>query len=212
MMNKILALTCPPVLILLMRKIQDLVGKKIAAGKLRDTRRLHLACGSNVISGWSNVDFKDAVGVVGVDLTTGIPVASDSVELVFCEHFIEHVPLAVGGRFLAECHRLLKSGGTLRISTPDLKKLLEVYSAGNIAEWNDVGWKPATPCAMINEGFRSWGHAFLYDEDQLIDALKKAGFGNMKRVGWRESAVPGLSNLECRPFHGDLIVEATKGA
>jgi len=36
------------------------------------------------------------------------------------EHFIEHISFADAVKFLAEVRRLLKPGGTLRLSTPDL--------------------------------------------------------------------------------------------
>ena len=39
---------------------------------------------------------------------------------VMAEHFIEHISFADAVKFLAEVRRLLKPGGTLRLSTPDL--------------------------------------------------------------------------------------------
>jgi predicted SAM-dependent methyltransferase len=209
---RVLVVLCPPVLLLGLGKLRELAGMKRAEQQLRAAQRLHLGCGRNAIAGWSNIDFVQSRNVVAVDLTKRIPVASGSISLIFCEHFIEHVSEADGERFLAECHRMLKPGGTVRISTPDLRKLVEVYLAGKISEWSDLGWNPATPCAMLNEGVRSWGHLFMYDEPQLMAALQKVGFVDLRRVAWRTSSVPGLSDLECRPFHGDLIVEATRAA
>jgi predicted SAM-dependent methyltransferase len=207
---RVLVMLCPPILLRGAVRLREFVGMKRAEHQLRAARRLHLGCGRNAIAGWSNLDFVKSPNVVSVDLTQRIPVTSGSIELIFCEHFIEHISEADGERFLAECHRLLQPGGTLRISTPDLRKLIEVYLAGNITEWSDLGWSPATPCALLNEGVRSWGHLFMYDEQQLMAALQKTGFVGLRRVAWRTSEIPGLSGLECRPFHGDLIVEATR--
>jgi SAM-dependent methyltransferase len=59
------------------------------------------------------------------DGTRAFPFRTGRFDWIIAEHFLEHLsyPDAVG--FLAEARRLLKPGGTLRISTPDLA----VYAA-----------------------------------------------------------------------------------
>ena len=71
-------------------------------------------------------------------------------------------------------------------------------------------WSPETPCDLLNEGMRLWGHRYIWDEDRLRGALQHAGLHGVERVGWRQSENEPLRGLESRPFHGDLIVEATK--
>ena len=85
-----------------------------------------------------------------------------------------------------------------------------MYLAGNITEWADIGYLPESPCILMNDGVHRWGHQFIYDLPELNGVLKKAGFNQIKSVGWRESDYPELCNLECRPFHGELIIEARK--
>jgi predicted SAM-dependent methyltransferase len=63
---------------------------------------------------------------------------------------------------------------------------------------------------MLNEGLREWGHQFVYDACELGRLLEEAGFREVTQVAWRESTTPALRNLECRPFHGEIICEATK--
>jgi hypothetical protein len=69
---------------------------------------------------------------------------------------------------------------------------------------------PATLCDLLNEGMRSWGNQYVFDRPRLIECLQQAGFARVASVPWRQSALPALQNLERRPFHGDLIVEAQK--
>jgi hypothetical protein len=64
----------------------------------------------------------------------------------------------------------------------------------------------------MNEGMRSWGHQFLYDAGELSRILLEAGFANVKFVQWRESTIDELAGLETRPFHNELIVEASKSS
>ena len=178
--------------------------------RLAASVRLHLGCGDNILPGWSNIDLEGSREVIVHDLTKPLPVATGTIQFIYSEHFIEHIPLEDARRLLAECHRVLQPGGVLRVSTPDLRKLVLEYQAGRTSEWVDVDWNPASPCQMLNEGMRSWGHEFVYDADELELALRAAGFHQLKRVGWRASAHDELRSLECRPFHDELIFEATR--
>ena len=200
----------PPVLLEVFRKIATNIRRHSVARKLAGQERLHLACGSNILEGWANIDMYSNEQVIDWDLTNGLPVRSGAIGLIFCEHFIEHVTLEQAKALLVECYRCLRSNGTLRLSTPSLKKIVEEYLLGRVSEWDDVGWSPATPCQMLNEGLRLWGHQFVYDDNELRRLLNEAGFREIRQVAWRESTTPGLSELECRPFHGEVIFEATK--
>lgn len=170
--------------------------------------RLHLGCGSNIIPGWINIDLEAGDGIMQHDLTKPLPFASGTVQYVYSEHSIEHVSYGEAASLLREIRRVLMPGGVLRISTPDLVFLIHQYLTNNMKEWADVSWLPRTPCQMVNEGMRSWGHQFLYDERELALQLSGAGFQTVRKMAYRESAIPALANLECRPFHRELIFEA----
>jgi predicted SAM-dependent methyltransferase len=180
------------------------------AAHFGESTRLHLGCGGNQIPGWSNVDLVAAPGVVVHDLTTPLPLPEESIEYIFSEHLLEHLTREQGLAFLRDCHRVLKVGGVVRISTPDLGKLVAEYEAGRISEWHDVGFFPPTPCVMVNQGMRLWNHQFLYDPSELLALLHEAGFAEVVTCAWHRSPHEVLQNLECRPYHGEIIVEATR--
>lgn len=173
--------------------------------------KLHLGCGSNIIPEWTNVDLSDLKGVTKWDLTKSLPVDSSSVDYIYSEHFIEHITREQAKGLLIECSRVLRMGGVLRISTPDLRKLVNEYLSGNLMEWSELGWNPDTPCALMNEGMRLWGHQYLYDAAELKQLLLDCGFDSVELMSWRESKHHELRGLECRPFHEDLIYECVKG-
>lgn len=172
--------------------------------------RLHLGCGDHLLKGWINIDINDSEEVVKLNLTQALPFPTESVEFIFSEHFIEHITCEEAHRLLTECYRVLLPKGVLRISTPDLRKLVNEYLAEKTGEWHDVGWFPATPCQMVNEGMRLWGHQFLYDAKELTALIKACGFQEITAVHWRESRYTELRNLEVRPFHNEVILEAVK--
>ncbi len=175
-----------------------------------DHKKLHLGCGTNLIPGWVNVDLSKSRGVTPWDLTKPFPIESGSIDYIYSEHFIEHITREQAKELLFECYRVLRVGGVFRISTPDLKKLVNEYLSGNLSEWSDLGWNPASPCALINEGMRLWDHQFLYDVEELTGLIKDCGFSHIEQVAWRDSGHAELKGLECRPFHGDLILECVK--
>ncbi len=181
-----------------------------ARRRLLGVDKLHLACGGNLLEGWGNVDLSGDDSVIALDLTLPLPVSDGVIRFVYSEHFIEHLDFDEVRRFLTECFRVMVSGGVIRLSTPDLRKVVDEYLAKRLDEWRDVGWLPATACRLVNEGLRSWGHKFVYDADELRKLLEDVGFVQVTAVAWRESAHPELSGLECRPFHGELVVEATR--
>lgn len=171
--------------------------------------KLHLGCGTNYMPGWVNIDFDAPKADLKADLRQALPYGTASGRLIFNEHFIEHITREEGLAFLKECRRVLKPGGILRVSTPDLRWIVAQYVSGNLDEWADVAWIPSSACRLLNEGLHSWGHQFVYDLPELVGALNAAGFVNVRVEKHQQSSVPELVGLECRPWHRELIVEAS---
>ena len=170
--------------------------------------KLHLGCGTNIIKGWVNIDLDSPLADVHADLRCPFPYGDNSIDFIFNEHFLEHVTRDEGVAFLKECRRVLKPGGVFRVSTPDLRWLIAQYVSGRLNEWTDVSWTPKTSCRMLNEGMRLWGHQFVYDLPELLQILQEVGFSDVCEVVHRKSAHIDLVELESRPWHHELIVEA----
>lgn len=171
---------------------------------------LHAGCGQNIIPGWINVDVYGGSEVYRWDFTKGLPFSESTVDLVYTEHFIEHLEKDDGLVFLTEVCRVLKPGGVLRLSTPSLDYLIQCYADGKVDEWSDLGWVVSDTAELVNGSMRNWGHKYLYNAPALIDILERAGFSKVIPVSWGKSEHESLRNLECRPFHSELIFEARK--
>jgi predicted SAM-dependent methyltransferase len=210
MISTVSELFSPPIVWKVYHRIRCEFRRLLVAKRLEGQKRLHLACGNRILPGWANIDLESGANVVRWDLTRGLPIRSESIDLIFCEHFIEHISLGEAEALLSECWRSLRPGGILRISTPNLDRLIEDYLSGETSEWHDVGWTPATRCQMLNEGLRLWGHQFVYNEEELRRLLNETGFLQIRSERWHQSTVPELANLESRPFHGEIILEAMK--
>jgi len=174
--------------------------------------RLHIGCGANLLPGWLNSDFPArSPEVLELDATATFPFQTGTFSYVFSEHMIEHVPYAGGAAMLKESHRVLKPGGKIRISTPDLKFLMDLYLAGDrrtALQNSYIKWATDTfvrnapgydPVFVINNFVRDWGHLFIYDEKILRFSLEQAGFTHITRPELNASPDEPLRNLEFEP-------------
>jgi predicted SAM-dependent methyltransferase len=175
--------------------------------KLKNYDKLHLGSGGRIIDGWANIDIT-GLRTIPWDLRNPLPLDPGQVRFVYTEHFIEHIDRTAARRLLSRTREAMGPGAIIRVSTPDLAKLVGDYQAGRLVRMEHGGWFPETPCRMVNEGMRSWGHVFVYDEPELVALLKECGYSDIRRVKWGESDHPELRGLESRPDFEDLILEA----
>lgn len=66
-------------------------------------------------------------GSVVWNLVKGIPYPAETFDVVYHSHLLEHIDRQHAPGFLAECFRVLKRGGTIRIVVPDLERLARAY-------------------------------------------------------------------------------------
>jgi len=172
--------------------------------------RLHLGCGPNHLDGWINIDNAPYEGVDRIlDVTQGLPFSD--VETIFAEHFIEHLDYRAALALLKECRSVLRDDGVLRLSTPNLDWVWASHYRRTLGPQEEL-----LACFMINRAFRGWGHQFLYNFATLAATLRDAGFRDIVRVSYGESAHNELRGLEKHEQNPDfdglshiLIVEAS---
>lgn len=169
--------------------------------------KLHLGCGSNRLQGWLNSDFSPQFpDVFALDVTQAFPIESETFDFVFSEHMIEHISLTQGMHMLEECYRILKPNGKIRVSTPDLAFLIDLYRSDKTPlqkayiEWATNLFSPEAPMYadtyVINNFVRNWGHTFIYDEKTLHLSLLNARFKNITKCEINQSSEAHFCHLE----------------
>ena len=172
-----------------------------------NVKKLQIGAQSNSIAGWLNVDIHPkALSVVYMDATETFPLANNSVDYIYNEHMIEHISFEEAQFMIAECFRVLKPNGRIRIATPNLAFLIELYKREKDSVQNQYiefsqqryfqNQMPAEDVYVINNFFRDWGHQFIHDIKSLTYLLNASGFNGIKKceVGVSEDA--NLQNLE----------------
>ena len=180
-------------------------------------QKLQLGCGMNVLPGWLNSDrVAKADGVIIVEANRRFPFGDSTFDYVFSEHMIEHLEYGDGLVALRECFRVLRPGGKVRIATPDIRFLFNLYgSAKSDLESRYVAWVAARflreisvgangDVFVINNFLRSFGHRFIYDPATLAGALRASGFSGITVQNVGESDDGELRNIES---HGSRISE-----
>lgn len=137
--------------------------------------KLHLGSGGQPKQGWVNIDLAGDPIDLAWNLANGIPFADASVDAIFHEHLLEHIPLQAGVGVMDECFRVLRPGGILRVGVPDAGELLRSY-VGDGERIEAI--HPGRPTRMlaVQELFYWHRHTTMYDEETLALMFKAGGF------------------------------------
>lgn len=183
--------------------------------------KINLGCGGHTPLGWINVDY--AIGaklakipllssfgltrlkwnksIVIHNLLKSFPWETESVDVIYSSHTLEHFTREDGYRFLKECHRVLKQGGIIRIVIPDLKASINSYLEGKTrSDYFVENLMVLYPNAknMVKKVLLpliSFPHKCMYDTETLLNILNEIGFEAKSQKGL-ESSIVGINDIE----------------
>ncbi len=175
-------------------------------------RKLNIGCGPNPAAGWLNTDIAPCrADIEYLDARDPFPLPNASVDYVYVEHMLQELRYTEMAPFLSEVARVLAPGGCVRISAPDLKRIVSVYGAepGTMADryldWSVSqhfdGADAKLPGFAVNCIFEQCA-GFVPDQDTLRHLLERAGFVEILQQSAGISEDPSLNGLE---RHGRLL-------
>lgn len=166
--------------------------------------KVSLGSGGVRLDGWIHVDY-DAVcrPDIRADLSAPLPFASACADFLQSEDFIGQLTFPQAKAFLSECFRILKPGGAMRLLTPDLGQLVDMYRVRDPrlkALWDaEVGIPLLTGTLgeLVYTALTFADQRSFYDEETLRALLEPIGF-RVERVACNESAFEALRGIDLR--------------
>jgi predicted SAM-dependent methyltransferase len=183
----------------------------------RTDLRLNVGASGSTLEGWLSIDIRPDETCFGMDAAEPWPFETASAEAVNSEHFIEHLTLAEAREYLAEAYRVLRPGGLIRTTTPNLHGICELYLGGDgcaLEVHRAHGYDATTLADMVNNYFYSWEHRHIYDFESLGGLLREAGFVDVAQASFSESGHATLRAIDRHDPEGlgstVLCVDAVK--
>jgi predicted SAM-dependent methyltransferase len=185
-------------------------GKKLGIDEYlsqdHDLSQLHLGCGNIHIQGWCNVDVISTGAtdlVLDIQTLPGIP--NDHADKIYSCHVLEHFCHDEIKNILTRWCEILRPGGEIRISVPDLDSITRIYQK-NLDHFNVPGHQPWI--ALIYGGqkdkydFHKTGFNYCY----LKFLLESVGFIDIDRYPNVPHFIQGVldNSLAVQPF-GEYI-------
>lgn len=164
---------------------------------------VHLGCGWINNSRFINIDAVPLPHIHYVRDITNLKVLPDNfADLLYSSHALEHISHSALLETLAEWARVIKKGGTIRLSVPDFDKLIEMYHASG----NDI--RAIKDPLMGGQDYAYNFHKSVYNEKYLSELLTGAGFHNIRK--WDASKDNYGFNDYAKKFKGSLNLEGEK--
>lgn len=103
-----------------------------------ERNKINLASGQRPFKeGWTNLDIRDQGYAVDIlsDMRSLPMIPDNSVDVLVCQHGVEHLDMSEVGSTAREWHRVLKSGGKLVVCVPNIKELIKAWLDGRIDDY-----------------------------------------------------------------------------
>jgi predicted SAM-dependent methyltransferase len=176
-------------------------------------RRLNWGCGTHPDPGWINSDVKDGAGIdISCDIRDGLPLEDASIDYVASIHALPELAYPDIEVALRDLHRVLKPGGVLRLSLPDLDRAIRAYLDRDASYFLIPDEDARTLSGKMIVQLTWYGYSrSLYTAEFIEEQLLRAGFARVEHCsfGQTSSGHPGITELDNREAES-LFVEAVK--
>jgi SAM-dependent methyltransferase len=176
-------------------------------------RRLHWGCGPITPYGWVNSDIEPGPGVdVVADIRAGLPLPDDGFDYIVSIHTLPELSYAALDHALLELRRVLRPGGVLRLSLPDLDRAIRAYATKDIDYFLIPDEVVKTLSGKMIVQLLWYGRSrCLFTQEFMVELLARCGFQSIQLCGYRQthSEHAGIIELDDRELES-FFVEARK--
>jgi predicted SAM-dependent methyltransferase len=175
--------------------------------------RLHWGCGPITPYGWVNSDIEPGPGVdVVADIRHGLPLPDESFDYIVSIHVLPEIPYGDLDGALRELRRVLKPGGVLRLSLPDLDKSIAAYKSKDIDYFliPDEAVKSLSGKMIVQLLWYGRSRS-MFTVEFTKELLTRNGYQSIQECAYRQtfSPYPGMTELDDRELES-FFIEARK--
>jgi predicted SAM-dependent methyltransferase len=157
-----------------------------------------------------------------LDIGRPWPMPAGSVNAVYGDNVIEHLPLPAARLALRNALAALRPGGAIRLATPDAEATARAYlddddlAERHLDRHRRHGFDVDHRVDLLRITYTLHGHerGYIYDETSLTAELLRAGFGQVRRHLAGQSDLEVFRGLERRSeaseCQTELILEAVR--
>lgn len=140
--------------------------------------KLHLGCGQKYLKGYKHVDYSNYDHIDWVKPIYPLDfIKEESVSEIYASHAIAYFDFEEIIKVFMDWKKRLVKGGKLRLSTPDFRKLIGVYSLNDSNIDSIIG--PLFGKWSVSESKFIY-HKCVYTEKKLKSILSEVGFNDIK--------------------------------
>lgn len=194
------------------------MGLKAIRKKSMSNIKLHLGCGHRYLKGFIHVD-KDVLPHIdhpNTDLGDLFMFDDSSVDMIYTCGSFEYYDREEAIHVLEEWRRVLKTGGTLKISVPNFSSVVKVYQKYNDLDGIGILGPLYGKWKIHNNRFLY--HKTVYDKKSLSNLLSKVGFKNIKNYvaeqflpnGYDDYSLAYVPHMDKNGIQMQLNLECTK--
>lgn len=178
---------------------------------MTEIHRLHWGCNTITPAGWINADIKKGPGIdMSCDILEGLPLDDESIDYISSQHALQELQITDQGKALRELRRVLKPNGVLRLCLPDLDRAIAAYQSGRREYFLVDDWETLSGNFISHILWHNYNRT-LFTPEFAAELLRKAGFQDVRRVAYWQTASPytEIIELDNRPEES-FYVEAFK--
>lgn len=158
--------------------------------KTHEIRKIHFGGGKDKLKGYLNTDI---IGKIPINMAKKLPLPTDSVDIIFSCHVIEHLYYKQFRAFMKESLRILKDGGLHIVMTPSLTRLIDaLYYNKELKSILLKGHEKLAGIELDSALFLNrmintyYGHKFLHDLESISRIAKSIGYSNSRIISISE--------------------------
>ncbi len=176
--------------------------------KTHEIRKFHFGGGKDKLKGFLNTDI---LGKIPINMAKKLPFPSNSVDVIFSCHVIEHLYYKQFRAFMKESSRILKNRGLHIIMTPSLTRLIDaLYNNKELKSKLLKGHEKLAGIELDAATFLNrmmntyYGHKFLHDLESISRVAKASGYSSSRIISIPEITDEIIKNYaKMRESRGD---------